>query len=134
MIGHHEALIYAMVLVSAADRDMTDSELSTIGQVASHLPVFCDFDEDRLPEVARDCATVLQHGDGLDRALDLILTGLPEHLRETAYALACEVAAADGRVVIEETRVLQLIRERLMIDRLSAAAVERGIAARHRMA
>ena len=31
MSEHHTALVYTMVLVSAADRDMTDSELMTIG-------------------------------------------------------------------------------------------------------
>jgi len=134
MIGHHEALIYTMVLVSAADRDMTDSELGKIGRIVSFLPVFEDFDESRLPEVARECAVVFQRPDGLDHALDLILAGLPEHLRETAYALACDVAAADGYVAVEESRVLQLLRQRLEIDRLSAAAIERGAAVRHRVA
>ena len=33
MIDHHTALIYTMVLVSAADRDMTDAELGEIGEL-----------------------------------------------------------------------------------------------------
>jgi len=39
-ISPHTALIYAMVLVSAADAEMTDSELRTIGEVVTHFPVF----------------------------------------------------------------------------------------------
>ena len=35
MISEHAALIYTMVLVSAADRDMTDSELRVIGTVVT---------------------------------------------------------------------------------------------------
>ncbi len=37
MISHHAALIYTMVLVSAADRDMTDAELRKMGEVISGL-------------------------------------------------------------------------------------------------
>ena len=42
-ITHHEALIYTMVLVSAADRDMPDSELESMSDMVAHLPVFRDF-------------------------------------------------------------------------------------------
>ena len=40
---------------------------------------------------------LLTQEDGLDVALDQIGAALPAPLRETAYALACDVAAADGR-------------------------------------
>ncbi|MCP4329218.1 MAG: tellurite resistance TerB family protein [Alphaproteobacteria bacterium] len=134
MIKPHDALIYTMVMVSAADRNMSDAELQAIGRVVNHLPVFRDFDADTLPLVAQDCAKLLSRDDGLDRTLDTILVSLPEHLRETAYAIACDVAAADGRVVNEEVRLLQLLRDKLEVDRLIAAAIERGARARHQTA
>jgi len=52
MAQHHTALVHTMVLVSAADRDMTDSEMKTIGEIVSHLPVFADYDLKRLPKEA----------------------------------------------------------------------------------
>ena len=66
-------------------------------------------------------------------ALDEIATALPKPLRETAYALACDVAAADGKPVEEELQLLEMIRHRLSVDRLVAAAIERAALARHRM-
>jgi len=51
-------------------------------------------------------------------------------LRETAYALACDVAAADGRVSQEEMRLLTLIRHGLPVGRLPTAAIQRGARAR----
>lgn len=131
MIDHHAALIYTMVLVSAADRDMTDRELETIGDIVSHWPVFHDFDRDRLSRTAEACAEMLRDEDGLDAAIATIRDGLPEHLRETAYALACDVAAADGRASQEELRLLELLRDGLGVDRLAAAAMERTTRARH---
>lgn len=131
MIDHHEALVYTMVMVSAADSEMTDNELRTIGEFVRHLPVFRDFDRERLTGIARDCAELLDQSKGLDRLLAAIKEGLPKKLRETAYALACDVAAADDHLTQEELRLLEMIRHTLDIDRLSAAAVERGARARH---
>lgn len=131
MIDHHEALIYTMVLISAADQDMTDAELHTIGELVNHLPVFRDFDRGRLVRVAEDCAALLGGKDGLNKAIKLIKSNLPAKLRETAYALACDVAAADGRISQEELRLLEMFRHRLEVDRLAAAAIERGVRAHY---
>lgn len=131
MIDHQRALIYTMVLVSAADADMTDAELHTIGEIVRLLPVFRGFDRERLPAVAGECTALLGHGDGLEDTLQIIRDSLPVKLRETAYAVACDVAAADGHTTQEELRLLELIRYRLDVDRLSAAAIERGARARH---
>ena len=131
MIDHQAALIYAMVMASAADSDMTDAELSHIGEMVSHLPIFSGFDTERLPEIAADCADLLADEDGLDKAFAAMRDALPERLRETAYALACDVVAADGQAAQEELRLLELMRYALDIERLSAAAIERGAAARY---
>ena len=134
MTDHHTALIYTMVLVSAADDDMTDAELRTIGEIVSYLPVFADYDRDNLVQAAKDCAALLGDEDGLERAFDQIEAALPEKLRETAYALACDVTAADGTASQEELRLLEMIRHRLDVDWLTVAAIERGARARHMMA
>ena len=41
--SQHEALIYAMVTLSAADSRMTDLELAKIGDIVRGLPIFDDF-------------------------------------------------------------------------------------------
>lgn len=130
MLSHHAALIYVMVMVSAADRNMTDAELHTIGEIVGFLPIFRDYDQEMLPNTTIACAELLDDEDGLDRALEVIRASLPPRLRETAYALACDVAASDGEAHQEVLRLLELIRHRLDIDRLTAAAIERGARAR----
>ena len=54
-------------------------------------------------------------------------------LRETAYAVALEIAAADLDVRPEETRFLELLAETLEIDMLTKTAIERGIRARNKV-
>jgi tellurite resistance protein len=130
-IDQHTALIFTMVLVSAAEGEMTDAELDMIGRQVRYLPVFRDFDHQRLTDVGRECAELLRHDDGLDVASEMISEALPQPLRETAYALACDVAAADGTLESAELEVLALLRRRLNVDRLVAAAIERAAYARH---
>jgi tellurite resistance protein len=130
MIDSHSALIYTMMLVSAADTDMTDAELQIIGDIVNHLPAFRGYDRKRFTKDLKECAQILAKDDGLEQALKGIKAALPQKLRETAYAVACDVAAADGEASQEELRVLELLRHRLGIDRLIAAAVERGARAR----
>jgi len=131
-ISHHAALIYVMVVVSASDGNMSEGELRTIGHLVRTLPAFRRFDEHRLLAVSQECASILQERDGLDAVLGLIKEALPEELRDTAYWLALEVALADTRVMVEEIRILELLRRSLEIDRLTAAALERAAEARYR--
>ena len=126
------ALIDVMVVVSAADRRMSDGELKTIGRIVQTLPVFQGFDIDQLVPTAEACATMLAGDRGLDGVLQRMSQALPEHLKETAYALAVEIAAADGGHIPQEVlRLLELIRFALPIDRLVAAALERAAKARY---
>lgn len=130
MLSHHAGLVYVMVLVSAADGDMTDAELKTIGEIVEFLPIFSDYDPGLLLKSTAACAELLDADDGMNRALDFIKASLPVNLRETAYALACDVAASDGEGHPETRRLMEMLRHRLDIDRLIAAAIERGAIAR----
>jgi hypothetical protein len=65
--------------------------------------------------------------------LDIIATSLPTKFYDTAYALAVEVAAADLHVGQEELRFLQLLRDRLDLDKLAVAAIEHSARVRHRI-
>ena len=124
------ALIYIMVVMAAADSDMTDSEIMTIGHIIRSLPIFRNYDQDQLPKAAEDCAEILTQEGGLDTIVGLAREALPDGLRETAYALACDVAAADGKVSQEEIRLLEILRHGLSVGRLPAAAIERAARAR----
>ena len=74
----------------------------------------------------------MEDESGLDTVLGMARQALnPWRLRETAYALACEIAAMDGPLGEEEMRLLELIRQELELGRLAAAAIERCVRARH---
>jgi len=130
MLDPHGALIYTMVLVTGAESRLPAAERDIIGDIIGHLPVFRNFDRGKLGTHLDACAELLGRDDGLDEALDAIKGALPQRLRETAYAIACDLVASDGEATQEELQILDLMRERFEIDRLIAAAIERGARAR----
>ena len=130
-LSTQDALIAIMIAVSAADADIRTAELVAIQQLINHLPVFAEYDVDRIKSVAQTVFDLFEEEDGLDALFGLVRDSLPARLSETAYALACDVAAADGRLGQSELRLLEEIRHELDIDRLHAAAIERGARARH---
>lgn len=126
-----DCLVAIMIAVSASDERLRTTELVTIERIVNHLPVFADYDQARIREVAEVVFDLFSDEDGLDALFKLIREKLPEQLFETAYALACDVAAADGTLRDPELRLLEEIRHELDISRLHAAAIERGARARH---
>lgn len=131
-ITTHTALVYLMVLVSASDSDMSDSELKRMGDLVQTLRIFNGYDMEQLVQDAEECADILDADDGLDSAVAMIKAAIPASHVDTAYAVACEVAVADDTLGQEELRILEIIRHRLGVGRLTAAAIERGAAARAR--
>lgn len=126
-----DALVALMIGVSAADENIRTAELVQITNIVNNLPIFADYDPDMLQVVSRIVFDLLEQEDGLDALFGLIRDALPDRLFETAYALSCDVAAADGLITAQESRMLEEIREELEIDRLHAAAIERGARARY---
>ncbi|HHS89479.1 MAG TPA: 2-dehydro-3-deoxyphosphooctonate aldolase [Rhodobacteraceae bacterium] len=126
-----DCLVAVMMAMSASDENIRTSELVTIEAIVNHLPVFADYDTDRFKVVSQTVFDLFSEEDGLDALFGLVRENLPDRLNETAYALACDVAASDGELHEEELRLLEEIRHELSIDRLNAAAIERGARARY---
>jgi tellurite resistance protein len=126
-----DALVAIMVTVSVSDEAIRTSELVAIERQVNHLPIFANYSFDNVKEVSQTVYRMMSEEDGLDTLFAMVREALPERLHETAYALACDVAAADGALGQSELRLLEEVRDELTIDRLHAAAIERGARARH---
>ncbi|WP_112874477.1 tellurite resistance TerB family protein [Paracoccus endophyticus] len=128
-----DALVAVMVAVSASDETVRMAELVAIERIVNHTPVFASYDIDRLRAVSQTVMTLFEEEDGLDALFGLVRDALPDRLYDTAYALACDVAAADGRLRDAELRMLVEVRDELDISRLHAAAIELSARARHQL-
>lgn len=126
-----DCLVALMIAVSASDENLRTVELIKIDGAVNNLPVFANYDIERVGTMSSLVFDLFEQEEGLDALFGLIRDNLPTRLFETAYALACDVAAADGTLREAELRLLEEIRYELEIDRLHAAAIERGARARH---
>ncbi|MBN9306902.1 MAG: hypothetical protein BGO82_05640 [Devosia sp. 67-54] len=129
-----DALIYLMVVAATSDARVSDRELEIISSLVGRLPVFDGFNRDNLGQVAAEAIDLIKDSSNLDKVLGMIFGAIPERLRDTAYALAVEVATVDLRLEQEELRLLEMIRDGLQLDNLVAAAIEASARARLRRA
>lgn len=130
-LSAQDALVAVMVAVSVSDERIRTAELVAIERMVDHMPVFASYDIDRIRRVAKTVYALFEEEDGLDALFGLVRDALPEKFFETAYALACDVAAADGTIRDGEVRLLEEMRHELNVDRLHAAAIEWGARVRH---
>jgi tellurite resistance protein len=130
-ISTEQALVYVMVMMSGVEGRIKPEELAELELLIRTLPVFQRFDRTRLATVVQECGDMLQEPEGLQTVLSLVKDQLPVRLRETAYAMAVEVAAADLVVGKEELRFLAILRDTLGLDKLATAAIERSAIARY---
>lgn len=130
-LSPQDCLVAVMVIVSISDETIRTAELVKMENAVNNLPVFGTYDVDRIKPIVQMVFDLISEEDGLDALFGLVRDNLPERLWETAYALACDVAAADGKLDQPELRMLEDMRYELDIDRLHAAAIERGARARH---
>ena len=111
-----DSLVAVMLGVSTSDANMTTNELLSISRMVDTLPVFAGYDHDRLRTVSQTIFDLLTEEDGLDALFGLIRDALPTELHDTAYALACDVAAADGHAFQAELQFLLELRHELAMQ------------------
>ncbi len=126
-----EALVCTMVLVAAADGAITDREIGVMSGIVQTMPAFFEFSSEDLDTATEAAVTLLGEDEGLSHAGQLIRDALEPRLRETAYALACDIVAADKGASQPVLRMLELVNSELRLDPLVSAAIERAARARH---
>lgn len=130
-ISSQTALVYVMVVAALADHRLKKTELRTIQDVVQMLPIFKGFSVEQLTNDFDNCISILEQDEGVETVLALVAEALPAKLRNTAYALACEVIAADRATDLVELEWLALLRNRLKIEALHASAIETAVRARY---
>lgn len=129
--SHQDALVAMMIAASVSDQNMKTIELLSIERIINHLPIFAHYNIDHLNNVSNAVLDLFEEVDGLNALFGLVKEALPDKLYETAYALCCDVTAADGRLRSEELRFLQETRYEFNIERLHSAGIEWGARVRH---
>ncbi|WP_424956917.1 tellurite resistance TerB family protein [Hyphomicrobium sp. 1Nfss2.1] len=121
-----------MVAAAAADRTIAQIEIERMHSMVRELPAFRGVDDAWFGREAQACGKLLSRPDGVNKVVRLIGEALIGELRETAYALAAEVAASDLALQADEKSFLDLLGDGLRLDELTRAALQRTARVRHR--
>ncbi len=124
MLSVQEALVYTMVAAAEADHEIDEAEIGIIGDLINHLPIFRGVGRAAATAMASACSDLLVQAGGRDRVFGMIREALPPQLRDTAYAIACDVIAADNRLRRNELQILEQIRAQLEVEPTMAQAIE----------
>jgi uncharacterized membrane protein YebE (DUF533 family) len=124
MLSAQEALVYTMVAAAESDSEIDDTEIGIVGDLVNHLPIFRGMDRAAATRMASACSKLLGKPCGRDRVFAMIREALSPELRETAYAIACDVIAVDGRLNRQELEILERIRTQLEVEPAMARAIE----------
>ena len=124
MLTPQEALVYTMVLAAEADHEIAEAEINVIGDLGNHLPIFRTVGRAKMTAMARACSELLAKPGGRAKVFAMIRETLAPQLRDTAYALACDVIAVDSRLRRDELDAREESRAELEVDPVMARAIE----------
>ena len=131
-LSTQDALIHIMMATASSDATISSEEIMRVQGLIGRMPIFRDFDSERLEGVANAGIDAI-NTVGIEAALEAAVAAIPARLHDTAYAVAVEVAVVDLRLEQEQLRLLEMLRDRLSVDRLTTAAIEAAARARMRM-
>ena len=132
-LSTQDALIHIMIVTASSDAAISSDELVRVQGLIGRMPVFAGYDMARFASVANACVDAI-NAAGIEAALETAVAAVPERFHDTAYAVAVEVVVVDLNLPQEELRLLEMLRDRLAIDRLVTAAIEAAARARMRTA
>ena len=82
ILSAEDSLVAIMIAISMSDENVKTSELITIQQVVNHLPIFSNYNPDRISHVATITFQLFEEEDGLDSFFELVKDSLPKKLYE----------------------------------------------------
>ena len=113
-LGPAEAFAAIVLLVVAADGYLAQEEVSLLNTVFGRMRLFRSYSRDVVQRMLDKLCGTLQRQGG--RAVfDAALASLPHDLYDTTFAIATDLALADGEVSKEEEALLEDLAKALEI-------------------
>jgi tellurite resistance protein len=117
-----EAFSAVCVLAVAADGVIEDDEVRRIVTTLAQKQLFRKSRMDDVGQQLNRAANLLQRG-GQAQVIDAVKKALPANLRESAFALAADLAMADGQVDAKEKAFLEEFYQALQVQEAVAIKI-----------
>jgi tellurite resistance protein len=113
-LGPAEAFAAITLATVAADGYLTDEEAHTMMATLNRMHLFRSYPSEVLRRMFDKLCSLIKR-QGFDGFIKLAVSSLPHDLYETAFAVATDLALADGEVTKEEEDLLNYLWKALAI-------------------
>jgi len=110
-----EAFASILLCAVASDGHISDEEAQGLVTIISRMKLFENWSGDKFNSMMNRLIGMLKR-EGLDKFLSKATEALPDELRDTAFANACDLVLADGVVEDEEKDFLDKVQKMLDIN------------------
>ncbi|MDB9539265.1 tellurite resistance TerB family protein [Anabaenopsis tanganyikae CS-531] len=114
VLGPAEAFAAITLATVAADGYLTDEEAHTMMATLNRMHLFRSYPNEVLRRMFDKLCSLIKR-QGFDGFIKLAVSSLPHDLYETAFAVATDLALADGEVTKEEEDLLNYLWKSLAI-------------------
>ncbi len=117
LLSLNEAESFAGIIIAAvaSDQTLSDEELKFMPVMFSRMRLFHGWSAEQYDDLFDTLFQVLKH-QGFAAFLNICISGLPEKLRQTAFAVAVDIVLADSTVNREEKDFLYELQKKLGLD------------------
>ena len=113
-VTKQEAFTGILLAAAAADGHISEEEAQGLWTAIERMKLFSNFTPDKFKRMMDTLLKILKKG-GPDMLVDKCVPALPDELRDTAFANACDLVLADGVVEDEEKKLIEKLQNRLGI-------------------
>jgi tellurite resistance protein len=113
-VTKQEAFTGILLAAAAADGHIAEEEAQGLWTAIERMKLFANFTPDKFHKMMDNLLKMLKKG-GPDLLIDKCVPALPDELRATAFANACDLVLADGVVEPEEKAFIEKLQGRLGI-------------------
>jgi tellurite resistance protein len=111
-----EAFAGILMGASGCDGHIADSEVGALVTTLVRMKLFERFTDKQYNQMLNKLHGTLKK-KGVDALIDACAAAVPQALRETAFANACDIVLADGVVEPDEKEFMEKLRAKLAIDK-----------------
>lgn len=126
-----ESFAGILMAASACDGHFADDEIQGLVTTLGRMKLFSRFTDKQYSQTLQRVHSIFRK-KGVDTLVDSCVEGLPNELRETAFANACDIVLADGTVESEERQFMDSLYRKLRLDPKMATEIASIIAVKNK--
>ncbi len=130
-VTKQEAFTGILLAAAAADGHISEEEAQGLWTAIERMKLFSNFTPDKFNKMMDTLLKFLKKG-GPDLLVEKCVPALPDELRATAFANACDLVLADGVVEAEEKALIEKLQNRLEIPGDEAMDIVRVMIVKNR--